>query len=74
MQYNAELNLNVYISFRTNHYFFWIPILGQLCGAVLGAFIYVFTIEMHHPEEEAELMDEVDVNNSDQSKVHIATS
>ena len=24
--------------------------LGQLCGAVLGAFIYVFTIEIHHPE------------------------
>lgn len=44
--------------FTTNHYFFWIPILGQLCGAVLGAFIYVFTIELHHPDDEPEEMEE----------------
>ena len=38
--------------FRANGHFFWIPVIGQLIGGVLGALIYIFTIEMHHPAED----------------------
>jgi len=30
-------------------YYFWVPIIGPHIGAVLGALIYIFMIEMHHP-------------------------
>ena len=33
---------------------FWIPIAGQLLGGVAGAFLYIFAIELHHPESNYE--------------------
>ena len=30
-------------------YYFWIPIVGPHIGAILGALVYIFVIEMHHP-------------------------
>ncbi|GMF16679.1 unnamed protein product [Phytophthora lilii] len=32
-----------------NHYF-WIPIVGPLCGGVTGAGLYRLMVEMHHPQ------------------------
>lgn len=37
--------------FEYSDYYFWVPVLGQLLGGVLGAMIYIFFIEMHHEEE-----------------------
>jgi len=36
-------------TFKQGSYYFWIPILGPHIGAILGALIYIFLIEMHHP-------------------------
>jgi len=36
-------------TFTNGDYYFWIPIVGPHIGAVLGALIYIFMIEMHHP-------------------------
>jgi len=36
--------------FKFGDYYFWIPILGQVSGAIVGALAYMITIEMHHPE------------------------
>lgn len=30
-------------------YYFWIPIVGPHIGAILGALVYIFLVEMHHP-------------------------
>lgn len=38
--------------FKANNYWFWISILGQFAGGVLGALVYILTVEMHHPEGE----------------------
>ncbi|XP_066922144.1 aquaporin-9-like [Clytia hemisphaerica] len=43
--------------FKANGYWFWIPVFGQFFGGVLGALLYVITVELHHPKEtEAERM------------------
>ena len=34
---------------------------GQLIGGVIGALLYLFTIEMHHPVEDAEPVEKVDL-------------
>jgi len=31
-------------SFTADNYYFWIPIVGPLCGAVVGAFVFDFTL------------------------------
>lgn len=31
-------------------YYFWIPIVGPHIGAILGALVYIFMVEMHHPQ------------------------
>lgn len=36
-------------TFTNGSYYFWIPIVGPHIGAVLGALVYIFMIEMHHP-------------------------
>lgn len=36
-------------TFKNGQYYFWIPIVGPHIGAILGALIYIFVIEMHHP-------------------------
>jgi len=41
--------------FTSNHYYFWIPIVGPHLGAILGALIYWVFIEAHWPKEEAGL-------------------
>jgi len=35
--------------FKFDDYYFWIPVLGQISGAVIGAITYMITVEMHHP-------------------------
>ena len=34
--------------FQIHDYYFWIPIIGPLIGAPIGAFLYIFFIETHH--------------------------
>lgn len=36
--------------FKFGDYYFWIPVLGQITGAVIGALLYMLTVEMHHPD------------------------
>ena len=36
---------------RDSDYWFWIPVAGQFLGGVLGALLYILTIEMHHPNQ-----------------------
>jgi len=36
--------------FKFDDYYFWIPVLGQISGAVIGAITYMIAIEMHHPD------------------------
>jgi len=38
-------------TFSQGQYYFWIPIVGPHIGAVVGALVYIFMIEMHHPPE-----------------------
>merc|ERR1711990_699706 len=36
-------------TFTNGAYYFWIPIVGPHIGAILGALVYIFLIEIHHP-------------------------
>ncbi len=48
-----HLNKITKIFFSFNHYqWFWIPLLGPVIGAVAGALLYKFFIEIHWPDEE----------------------
>jgi len=42
-------------TFTQGHYYFWIPIIGPHIGAILGAIIYIFMIEMHHPVDRMQM-------------------
>ena len=35
--------------FRVNGYWFWIPVLGQFIGGILGGILYFITVQWHHP-------------------------
>lgn len=51
-------------SFR-NYNYFWVPIVGPLIGAPLGAFLYQFTVGFHWPLDKAEegfIEEEVSLN------------
>ena len=37
--------------YRAADNWFWIPVLGQFVGGILGALLYILTIEMHHPNK-----------------------
>jgi len=47
--------------FTAHNYWFWVAVAGQLIGGVIGALLYLFTIEMHHPVEDAEPVEKVDL-------------
>ena len=34
------------------HHFWWIPVVACYIGGLLGAYVYLFCIELHHPAEE----------------------
>jgi glycerol uptake facilitator-like aquaporin len=34
-------------TFTSGNYFFWIPIVGPMCGSVLGSLVYILTISAH---------------------------
>merc|ERR1712168_1297956 len=36
--------------FTTHSSFFWIPIVAQLAGGVVGAVVYILTIVLHRPK------------------------
>ncbi|XP_057296602.1 aquaporin-7-like [Hydractinia symbiolongicarpus] len=36
---------------KANDYWFWIPIVGQFVGSILGYLTYMFAVELHHPGE-----------------------
>ena len=38
--------------FRAYHGWAWVPIIACLLGGVLGAIVYIITIELHHKESE----------------------
>jgi len=40
-------------AFKGGEYYFWIPIIGPHIGAILGALIYIFMIEMHHQDPQS---------------------
>jgi aquaporin-9 len=44
--------------FSKASYFFWIPIVAPLIGAIVGAFLYLVLIEIHWPDEEEENVQE----------------
>ena len=47
--------LCVFYFTRYQDYFFWIPVVAQLLGGVTGAFVYIFAIELHHPDMQCEI-------------------
>jgi len=50
-------------AFTFDDYYFWVPLVGQVCGAVIGALTYLLTVEMHHPaKEEANILTKVRVH------------
>lgn len=69
-------------TFSKGDYYFWVPILGPHVGAILGAFVYILMVEMHHPSEEEPLtkleLEEVEEEeeslkpNGDQTKLTFA--
>ena len=38
--------------FRAYHSWAWVPIIACLLGGVLGAIVYIITIELHHKASE----------------------
>ena len=51
------------ILYRVDDYWFWVPVIGQLCGGVLGALLYLVTIELHHPKEDLSQLTNIEVKN-----------
>lgn len=41
------------LPFTAHGSFFWIPIIAQLLGGVLGGLVYIITVEMHHPNQKS---------------------
>ncbi|KAM5340929.1 aquaporin-9 [Glossophaga mutica] len=41
--------------FTVGNNFWWVPVVGPLVGAVIGGLIYVFIIEIHHPDADPDL-------------------
>jgi glycerol uptake facilitator-like aquaporin len=39
--------------FTANNYWWWVPVVGPPCGAVLGGFVYDLLISKLHPEDAA---------------------
>ncbi|KAF0308010.1 Aquaporin-9 [Amphibalanus amphitrite] len=37
--------------FKAGDHFFWIPLVACYVGAFIGAYLYFFCIEVHHPDE-----------------------
>lgn len=37
--------------FTAGNNFWWIPVVGPMCGAVIGSYIYILCIEAHHKKE-----------------------
>ncbi|XP_043220638.1 aquaporin-9-like isoform X2 [Amphibalanus amphitrite] len=40
--------------FSVGHQFWWIPVVAGYIGGLLGAFVYLFCIELHHPTAEGD--------------------
>jgi len=55
--------------FRYNDYWFWVPIVGQFIGGVVGALLYVLTIEMHHPQDRRPTLLENEIESHTKSSV-----
>nr|ARA90646.1 aquaglyceroporin 2 [Amphibalanus improvisus] len=40
--------------FSAGHCFWWIPVVACYIGGVLGAYVYLFCVELHHPVEDGQ--------------------
>ncbi|XP_042543764.1 aquaporin-9 [Dipodomys spectabilis] len=49
--------------FTVGNNFWWIPVVGPLVGGILGGFIYVLFIEIHHPNAHPDFEEEQSENN-----------
>lgn len=38
--------------FTLDNHYFWIPVVGPICGGAFGGFTYFTLVEMHHPKQE----------------------
>ncbi|CAJ0940877.1 unnamed protein product [Ranitomeya imitator] len=45
--------------FRAGNNWWWVPVVAPCVGAVLGSFIYLLLVEIHHPVEETKNEDVV---------------
>ena len=46
--YLFENRNHVFVMFRVANHWAWVPIIACLLGGVLGAIVYIVTIELHH--------------------------
>lgn len=46
--YLFENKNHVFVMFRVANHWAWVPIIACLLGGVLGAIVYIVTIELHH--------------------------
>ena len=44
-------------TFSTMDYFFWIPLIAPIIGAVIGGAIYTCMIETHHAKQDLKSID-----------------
>ncbi|KAM3926507.1 aquaporin-9 [Leptodactylus fuscus] len=55
--------------FTAGNSFWWIPVFGPMCGAVIGSYIYILIIEAHHKKEPNDLHQSLDIDQLDKHEL-----